>query len=99
MKKEFYSVFYDVLEKRKNTNIKKYTKIKKKFSQITLVVIKYSKDKLGMSKPCLECLKIIKLVGVKNVIYSNQYGIMVNEKVNKMKTKHLSKSQKILKNF
>lgn len=87
-----YSIFYILFQK--NIDNKKLSKIRKKFSQIDLVVIKYSKNKLGMSKPCLDCLKIIKIVGIKNIIYSDSKGNIVSEKTNKMETSHLSKAQK-----
>jgi deoxycytidylate deaminase len=48
-----------------STLLKKKKKIPK-----TIIVVGYYKNKLHNSKPCTHCLKMLKMVGIKNVIYS-----------------------------
>ena len=98
MIKNYYSVFYRALNGIK-TSEKLIKKIRKKFSQIDLVVIKYSSNKLGMSKPCGECLKVLKVLCVNGVYYSTDSGEIYFEKVKIMNSEHLSQSQKLVKTF
>lgn len=83
----------------KQVSSKIWIKLRKKFSKIDIVVVKYSANKYGMSKPCSNCTKILKLVGVNNVYYTNNDGDIVKERVKNMETTHESQSAIYLKNI
>jgi len=61
----------------KNGNTKK-----KKYDLIVIRVI--DNDELGNSRPCFNCLKLMKLVGIRKVYYSVSPDKIVGEKVSKM---------------
>jgi hypothetical protein len=69
--------------------------LKKKFSQIDLLVIKHSSDKLGMSKPCAHCTDIIKKIGIRSIYYSNAQGDIINVRVRDLSSEHLTQSAKL----
>ena len=68
-----------------------YNKIKKKFSKIELFVIKHNNERFGMSKPCANCIYVIKKLGFKNVCYSTMDKIVI-EKVKYLFSDHLSQA-------
>ena len=84
-------MFYQILHDKK-LNTREIRKIKKKFSQIDLVVIRYSNSGLRMSKPCSRCLYILKKLGVNSVYYSTENGVLIREKVKNMETSHICQS-------
>lgn len=63
-------------------DVKKIKKLQKKFNKIELLVIKQTKatSKLGSSRPCVMCLKMMQILKIKNVFYTNSYGDIVMEK-------------------
>jgi hypothetical protein len=61
----------------KNGNAKK-----KKYDLIVIRVI--DNDELGNSRPCFNCLRLMKLVGIRKVYYSVSPDKIVGEKVSKM---------------
>lgn len=61
----------------KNGNAKK-----KKYDLIVIRLI--DNDELGNSRPCFNCLKLMKLVGIRKVYYSVSPDKIIGEKVNKM---------------
>lgn len=76
---------------RSHRKIKNIKKIRRIFSRFTVIVVRYSNGKLVNSRPCLHCANIMKIVGVKQVIYSDTNGDMVTEKMTQFKTEHLSR--------
>jgi hypothetical protein len=78
---------------------KNLRKLRKKFSKIDLVVIKRSgsSEKLGSSRPCCNCLKILKILHLNNVYYSNALGTMEYEKIRDMESTHISQSAMFMK--
>jgi hypothetical protein len=70
-------------------------KVRRKFSQISMVVIKSSSThKLGSSRPCNMCLHAMKIMHIKYIYYSNANGEIVKEKIKYMKSTHSSAYQK-----
>lgn len=70
-------------------------KVRRKFSQISMVVIKSSAThKLGSSRPCNMCLHAMKIMHIKYIYYSNGDGEIVKEKIKYMKSEHASSYQK-----
>lgn len=87
------SAFYKLLHKQElNTKEKKIIKkMKRKFSQISLIVIKASlTKKLGLSRPCNMCLYAMRVLGIKYVYYSTVDGRIIKEKVMCMEFNHES---------
>ena len=67
------------------------------FYRSCLIVIRIdNNNNLCDSKPCEECINIIKTHGIKKVYYSTNGGIII-EKVSLMSSDHLSYAQKHLK--
>jgi hypothetical protein len=69
-------------------------KLRKKFSKIDLVVIKLSgsSGNLGSSRPCCDCLKVLKILHLNVVYYSTSSGDIEYEKVRDMTSSHVSQS-------
>jgi hypothetical protein len=91
------SAFYKLLHKMTlNENEKKIIKkARRKFSQISMVVIKSSvTHKLGSSRPCNMCLHAMQIMNIKYVYYSNIDGKIIKEKIKHMKSTHVSSYQK-----
>ena len=77
-----------ILTKGEKEYIKKITQ---KLSKISLIVIRRSSTgNLTGSKPCSACIKIMKLLKMKKVYYSNSNGEMVLEKINMISSDHKS---------
>lgn len=50
--------------------------------RLTLVVVRYNRlGDLRNSKPCHHCIELMKICGVRWVVYSDDYGNLVKEKV------------------
>lgn len=63
---------------------------------MTLVVIRInSNSNITGSKPCKHCCNIIKAIGIKKVIYSDNDGIFVDEKASDMCSDHISLSRRM----
>jgi len=64
-----------------------------------IVVIRQSKSdsSLGNSRPCADCLRIMKLLKIKNVYYTNIHGAIICEKISKMKSDHISQMNRCIK--
>jgi tRNA(Arg) A34 adenosine deaminase TadA len=81
-------------------DIKKIKKLQKKFIKIELLVIKQTKatSKLGSSRPCAMCLKMMQILKIKNVFYTNSDGNIIMEKVSRMTSTHQSQMTKYMEN-
>jgi hypothetical protein len=81
---------------KENKNLQK---LRKKFSKINLIVIKLSGSakNLGSSKPCCNCLKILKILHVNTVYYSTQLGAIEYEKICDMESTHVAQSSIFIK--
>lgn len=81
-------------------DVKKIKKLQKKFSKIELLVIKQTKatSKLGSSRPCAMCLKMMQILKIKNVFYTNSDGNIIMEKVSRMTSTHQSQMTKHMEN-
>ena len=49
--------------------------------------------RLGMSKPCKHCIRLLKDVGIKRVYYSDE-GSFVCEKISEIQTTHVSRGNR-----
>ena len=57
-----------------------------------LFLVRLRKDGTpAMSKPCVDCLFVIKQRGIRNVHYTNEQGTMVTERAHDMVSTHRSK--------
>jgi deoxycytidylate deaminase len=45
-------------------------------SDVQLLVVRYSNEKCGESKPCLNCLRVIKSLKIKKIHYVNENGVL-----------------------
>ena len=73
---------------------KNLRKLRKKFSKIDLIVIKRSgsSENLGSSRPCRDCLKVLKILHLNIVYYSTALGDIVHEKIRDMTSTHVAQS-------
>ena len=54
----------------------------KKLKGCSILVLRTThRKKLGMSYPCKNCIKLINLVGIKKIYYSDRNGIITMEKI------------------
>lgn len=60
---------------------------KSKYKTIDMIVIRQSGGNLAESKCCEDCIKLMRLVGIRKVYYSNSNGDIVCEKLNNIKNK------------
>jgi tRNA(Arg) A34 adenosine deaminase TadA len=84
----FYKLIYNIkLTDTENTIIKK---LRKKCSTIDFIIIKQSKtsSQLGNSRPCCECIRLMKLLNINSVYYTNSNSEIVVERVSKMLNGH-----------
>lgn len=88
---------YNVKNKRKNNNFsnsknKKYEKMLRSLRNAEMIVIRKPNsdviDHYLESRPCNECVKMMKKLGIKKVHYSNEKGEIITEKVKDMALKH-----------
>ena len=72
------------------------SKIIKKLSKISLIVIKNNNNILSISKPCNACIKIMKILKMKNIYYSDYNGEIVMEKIRNINSVHESQMFKFM---
>lgn len=75
-------------------NVKKFRKLKKRLSKITIVVIRADKyGTLKNSKPCRKCVEMLKLYGFKNVYYStgDDSAPIVKKSIKTLENSHKSR--------
>jgi len=73
--------------------MKKYyleDKIIRHLNKSSIVVIRHKNGKLTMSKPCKNCISFMKTLGIKKIYYSNENGNIIVENIKKIKTTHIS---------
>ena len=83
----------DSIYKNKNKlkNNDAFIKLRKIMSQITIIVIRVDNNgKLSNSRPCIECIDILKMMNIKYVCYSDDTGNIIEEKVKYMESNHFS---------
>jgi hypothetical protein len=104
MWRERWRVFYKLLNGESNikmstTDDKNLRKLRKKFSKIDLIVIKRSgsSENLGSSRPCCDCLKVLKILHLNVVYYSTSLGNIEYEKIRDMTSTHMSQSTLFMK--
>jgi deoxycytidylate deaminase len=79
----------DVLRKIVKKNIKK--------NKIVLYVVRLNKSGLYMnSKPCIDCIKLIKKYNIKKIVYSCDKTLFVKCKPEECKTTHVSYGNKCI---
>ena len=85
IRRDIMYIFYKYMHGMdiKQNDMRKIKRIRKKFNTIDLIIIRQSKTKhnLGYSKPCPECLKMMQIINIKNVIYTDHKGDFSIEKV------------------
>jgi hypothetical protein len=70
-----------------------------KLSKINIIVIRKSGNNdrlLASSKPCKHCLDNLKKYGIKNVCYSTKNGNIIQRRVNRLNTSHITSARKHL---
>ena len=53
---------------------------------------------MGMSKPCVNCIKVLKLLNMRNVYYSDLDGDIIYEKIKNITSTHESQMFKHINN-
>jgi len=87
--------FVKNIELTKLTNNAVFTNFKKKIGKYSIIIIRINrKGELVNSKPCIDCMRILKLLNIKYIYYSNDEGNIVKIKCKEAKTEHLSKAKK-----
>jgi deoxycytidylate deaminase len=75
-----------------NNKNKKYEKILRNLHNAEIIVVRKPNspniNHYLESRPCNECVKMMKKLGIKKVHYSNEDGKMITEKVKDMEFKH-----------
>ena len=75
-----------------NSKNKKYEKMLRSLQNAEIIVVRkpnsHHIDHYLESRPCNDCVKMMKKIGIKKVHYSNEDGKMITEKVNVMDYKH-----------
>jgi len=61
---------------------------------VSIIVIRWNGKNFINSKPCKHCSSLIKSIGIKSVLYSDQDGNIVHEKAKFMQSDHLSIARK-----
>jgi len=93
------NLFYNSKINKKNNRFnminyknKKYEKMLRNLQNAEIIVIRKSNSDLINhyleSRPCNECVKMMKKIGIKKIHYSNENGKMITEKVKDMEYKH-----------
>lgn len=60
-------------------------------NRFNLLVLQINKDKsFGMSEPCLDCLEMLDIFGIKKIYWSIQGGIIKSERISNMTNQHRS---------
>jgi deoxycytidylate deaminase len=75
------SLFYDS---------KGHRKLRRKLAKTDILVFRETVYGIKNSKPCSECIKTMKNMGIRRVYYSTDDGILVYEKVSDMFSTHRS---------
>ena len=80
-------------------DLRKNRKRRTKNGNYHICVVRIKEDINGRityknSKPCMDCLQLMKQYGVDKVSYSNNNGVIITEKVKDVKTTHRSASRK-----
>ena len=71
--------------------IHKSRKLNRFFKKIDIIVYRVGNDdQLLESKPCSECIKVLKKFNVKGVYYSKRNGTICYERIRNIKSNHLS---------
>ncbi len=90
-------IFYEV-ENFNKSYVKIYKKIRKELKKYSIIVLRVdAKGRLVESKPCVDCTKYLKTIGIKSVFYSNAAGDIIFEKVKNLQTTHLCRAKRAKK--
>lgn len=79
---------HDVINKTKNN-----------LRNSTIIVIRWNGTRLMNSKPCCRCCALMKTYKIKNVIYSDENGEIIIERVKDIKTNHESMYNRFVNNY
>ena len=71
--------------------------VKRLMGSVEIFVIQWNGLTLKMSKPCKDCLHLMKLIGIRKITFTNEKGNFVFSKVNKLHTDHVSISRRKMK--
>ena len=69
---------------------KGYYKLNKKLTKTDILVFRTSSSGIRNSKPCSECIQIMKKLNIRRVYYSTNEGSLVYEKVSNIESTHRS---------
>ena len=72
-----------------NTN-----KTRRKMNNISILVIRKSKHGIKNSRPCIDCIKTMRVYNIKRVYYSNDDSEIVCENIKDMLSGHTCKLMK-----
>ncbi len=60
------------------------------------MVIRWDGNKLKSSRPCMHCCAYMKKLGIKKIMYSNDYGCIAEEKITEIESTHICLSRRYL---
>jgi deoxycytidylate deaminase len=69
---------------------KGHRKLRKKLSKTNILVYRETLSGITNSKPCSECIKTMKDMGIRGVYYSTDEGVLVYEKMSDICSTHKS---------
>ena len=65
-------------------------KIKRNLSKLSIVVIRWADEQFKMSKPCVHCIRYLKLMNINKIYYSDGENNLICCKVHKLESNHIS---------
>lgn len=68
----------------------KNDKARRLLNNITIIVIRWNGTRFTGSKPCFYCCRLMKELGIKQVIYSLQDGSLHMDKVKNLSNDHIT---------
>ena len=63
---------------------------------LSIVVIRWNGEYIKNSKPCKHCCEYMKNLGIKKIIYSDDNGNMIREKISELSSNHICLSRRYL---
>lgn len=75
------------------------SKLLSRMSKIDILVFRISSIGIRYSKPCADCIKIMKLLNCRYIYYSMDTGMLKCEKITNIESCHLTQMSKNLKRY
>jgi hypothetical protein len=74
----------------KTNNVFYGKKARRILRNISVLVVRWTGKEFKNSRPCKHCCGLLKKLGIKNIIYSDDSGNLVSERASRIKSDHLS---------